>query len=115
MNNSFSSHSPEYLEYLQSPQWARTRAAVFQRDRKICQGCLKVQATEVHHLTYKHVYSEFMFELVSLCSDCHDRIHGRPQAKREARASRLMAGLKKIEAGIAERAKNEALLQPEDA
>jgi 5-methylcytosine-specific restriction endonuclease McrA len=74
MTNSFSSHSPEYLEYLQSPQWARTRATVFQRDRKICQGCLKVQATEVHHLTYKHVYAEFMFELISLCSDCHDRV-----------------------------------------
>jgi 5-methylcytosine-specific restriction endonuclease McrA len=115
MKSTFNNQSPEYQIYMQSPQWARIRAAVFQRDRKICQGCLRNTATEVHHLTYANVYAEFMFELVALCSDCHGRLHGVEPLKRKVQPSRLLAGLQKIEAGIAERAKAEALKNGEAA
>jgi hypothetical protein len=30
---------------------------------------------EVHHLTYKNVFTEFLFELVAVCQDCHSRLH----------------------------------------
>lgn len=64
-----------YNEYLNSPAWAQRRIEVLRRDQRICQGCRKRKATEVHHLTYAHVGNEFLFELTSLCSVCHERIH----------------------------------------
>jgi hypothetical protein len=29
----------------------------------------------VHHLTYAHVFNEFLFELMAVCDECHDRLH----------------------------------------
>ena len=65
-----------YQEYLKSEQWQQLRRKVLRRDLHICQGCLAQPASEVHHTTYGHVRSEFVFELVSLCRDCHRRLHG---------------------------------------
>lgn len=63
-----------YNAYLNSPAWAEKRLKVFKRANWICEGCGDNRATEVHHLTYDHVEHEFLFELVALCHDCHDRI-----------------------------------------
>jgi 5-methylcytosine-specific restriction endonuclease McrA len=68
----------EYEEYLQSAEWAEIRDRVLERDDYICQGCLKEEATQVHHKTYDHVFEEFAFELIALCETCHARFHGRP-------------------------------------
>ncbi len=65
-----------YQEYLKSPEWQALRLKVLQRDGFRCQGCLAQPAAEVHHTTYRHARSEFCFELVSLCRDCHRRLHG---------------------------------------
>lgn len=65
----------QYREYLDSWEWAEKAYKVKKRANFICEGCLKEPATEVHHKTYDHIYNEFMFELVALCSDCHRRIH----------------------------------------
>lgn len=63
-------------EYLQTSQWKNIRQKVLQRDNFLCQGCLENRATEVHHLTYAHHKNELMFELISVCYDCHhNRIH----------------------------------------
>lgn len=64
-----------YTEYLKTPEWAAKRTACLRRDQHICQGCRERRATIAHHLTYKHVGAEFLFELISLCAVCHDRIH----------------------------------------
>lgn len=71
----------QYNEYLESPQWALIREAVLKRDHYVCQGCGSQKATEVHHLTYEHVREEFLFELVSVCSSCHDRLHSRTHSQ----------------------------------
>lgn len=63
-----------YAIYLSSIEWKQKRLKVLERDRFICQGCLNNKANEVHHLTYKHVYNEFLFELISLCKPCHDKL-----------------------------------------
>jgi len=68
-------HKTWYREYLLSPQWQHNRNLVFLRCGRICEGCFTNKATEVHHLTYKNVGNEFLFELVGLCTDCHKRIH----------------------------------------
>ncbi|TAJ42431.1 MAG: HNH endonuclease [Reyranella sp.] len=70
--------SRSYDEYLKSPQWRSKRDKVLKRASGTCEGCGERPATQVHHLTYKHVREEFLFELVALCDVCHDRIHPKP-------------------------------------
>lgn len=64
-----------YNSYLNSQEWKRKRNLVLKRDNYICQGCLLSKATQVHHLTYKHVGEELLFELVSICDTCHEVAH----------------------------------------
>ena len=64
----------QYNEYLASDKWGKKRARVLKRDNYMCQACLSRRASEVHHLTYKHVFDEPLFELTSLCSTCHEAI-----------------------------------------
>jgi 5-methylcytosine-specific restriction endonuclease McrA len=65
----------QYAEYLQSTAWKEKRRLIMQRCRGYCEGCGSAPATQVHHLTYKHVGNELLFELVAVCDPCHDRIH----------------------------------------
>jgi hypothetical protein len=63
----------EHTIYLQTPEWRAKRAKVLQRDNYICQGCLTNRATQVHHLSYEHWQHELLYELVSICDDCHEQ------------------------------------------
>lgn len=65
----------DYADYLNSPEWAEKRAAVMDRCDGVCEGCRKRTATDVHHLTYRNVRREFLFELVGMCRECHARWH----------------------------------------
>ncbi len=64
-----------YNEYLKTDEWRTKRSLVLQRDNHVCQGCLTAKATQVHHLTYKHVGEELLFELISICESCHGIAH----------------------------------------
>ena len=64
-----------YARYLETSDWQIKRQQVLKRDNYICQGCLTNKATEVHHLTYDNVTDELLFQLVSVCRSCHDKIH----------------------------------------
>lgn len=66
-----------YGLYLQSPEWKAKRNLVLARDGHRCKACEQQQATQVHHLTYENVCQEILFELISVCEDCHSIIHGR--------------------------------------
>lgn len=61
--------------YLSSPAWQAKRKLVMQRAKEMCEGCGLNKATEVHHLSYRHHMNEFLFELVAVCGECHDRLH----------------------------------------
>ena len=74
--------SNEYEQYLQSEHWLAKRLLVLRRAGKFCEGCLERAPTQVHHLTYQHVGEEFMWELVAVCDECHERIH--PNAASDA-------------------------------
>ena len=63
-----------YHSYMTSPEWYDRRRRVLLRDNHRCQSCLELPATQVHHLTYRHLGNEPLFELVSVCNDCHERI-----------------------------------------
>ena len=69
-----SNWSKKYNEYLQSYQWQDKRLRVLERDNYLCQSCLEQDATQVHHLTYKHVGNEPLFDLISVCDECHKSI-----------------------------------------
>ena len=69
-----------YENYLQSPQWRQKRQIVLERDNHRCQGCGQQRATQVHHRTYHNIYREFLFELISVCDECHARLHENREA-----------------------------------
>jgi hypothetical protein len=68
----------EYLDYLDTIEWRQKREAVLARDRYVCQaklpGCIG-RASQAHHLTYKHIFNEPLFELVAVCRACHEQLH----------------------------------------
>lgn len=65
----------EHTIYLRTAAWRARRLAVLNRAKGLCEGCGKVAATQVHHLTYEHWKAEFLWELVAVCDDCHERVH----------------------------------------
>lgn len=65
----------EYSEYLSSPEWATLRNSVIERCGNLCEGCRQSSVDDVHHLTYRHIGREFLFQLVGLCRSCHTRWH----------------------------------------
>lgn len=64
-----------YRAYLQSPEWRARREKVMKRCGGFCEGCGDNSAVHVHHRTYRHFGNEFLFELLGLCRDCHERLH----------------------------------------
>lgn len=68
-------HSEEYLAYMKSDTWRAVRAKVIARCGNVCEGCGEHTVEEVHHLTYEHLGTEFLFELLGLCAGCHRRLH----------------------------------------
>lgn len=64
----------DYDVYLFTPEWRAKRAAVLKRDNYECQACCIAKATEVHHITYRHVFGEPLFDLVAVCRPCHEAI-----------------------------------------
>jgi len=63
-----------YNLYLQTNEWKEKRLKVLKRDNWTCQSCLEREANEVHHITYKHVFKEPCFDLISICYNCHDEL-----------------------------------------
>lgn len=70
-----------YKEYLLSNEWKQKRYLIILRCQNICEGCRENKVDNVHHLTYDNVYNEFLFELVGLCKDCHERFHKKGEYK----------------------------------
>ena len=64
-----------HQNHINSDKWKAMRLKVLKRDDYTCRGCLENPATEVHHITYANLGDEFMFELMSLCRECHSRFH----------------------------------------
>ena len=65
----------KYIEYLKTDSWKQKRLRVLERSNGFCEGCLVKKATQVHHKTYRNVGDEFLFQLVAICNDCHEKFH----------------------------------------
>ena len=72
--------SGTYKLYLCTNHWKDIRAKKIEKN-PICEFCKKNKATEVHHLRYLDeegrpiLYREKLKDLVSLCRNCHKRVH----------------------------------------
>jgi 5-methylcytosine-specific restriction endonuclease McrA len=71
----------EYNQYLNSDKWKLKRKKVLERDNYLCQACLTNKAEEIHHLTYENIYDEPLYQLISVCKRCHDKIEAKKQNK----------------------------------
>lgn len=65
-------------------RWTTLRARILRRDGYLCQQCLRYgkhrAATTVHHCYQAGMYPDLAWErwnLVSLCTQCHDAMHDR--------------------------------------
>lgn len=67
-----------HSEHMKSAKWRLLRVKVFRRCNNICEGCGDRQAVQVHHLSYRHLGDELLFELAAVCLECHEKIHGHP-------------------------------------
>lgn len=74
----------KYQSYLNSPEWFSLRLKVLGRCNYMCEACRSKPAEHVHHLTYEHIYNEFLWELVGVCNSCHKRVHNIPEEKVES-------------------------------
>ncbi|GEQ87434.1 hypothetical protein ULMS_29420 [Patiriisocius marinistellae] len=73
--NNRNSKQYKYYEYLTSHKWKELREKVKLRDNFLCQECKSEKAEEVHHLTYENIFNEKLSDLISVCSDCHKKLH----------------------------------------
>lgn len=96
-------NTPEYRQYLKSDTWAELRRRVLERDKHLCQGCLKNRATQVHHRTYQNLGREFAFELEAVCESCHERIHGPTELTAQLSGNRLIRALARLEQRVKSR------------
>lgn len=60
-----------YAAYLKSPDWLEFRAANMKRH---CFCCFAENGLQLHHLRY-HLGEERPEDVVTVCDDCHGRIH----------------------------------------
>lgn len=74
------------------PQWIKKRSNILRRDEYLCQECKRygktTEATMVHHiiplawcLMYDVVLAMKNTNLISFCSECHDKMHDRNSNK----------------------------------
>lgn len=66
-----------YDRYLSSPEWQDRRQKVLARCEGVCEACRIQPATQVHHVSYKHVGNEPLFDLRGVCAECHTAMHGK--------------------------------------
>lgn len=65
-----------YYEYLQSVEWRQKRLSILQRDGGRCFNCKSMEDLHVHHLSYQYAGDERTIDLITVCRDCHELIHG---------------------------------------
>lgn len=72
----FEGSRDDYFNYITSHAWKRKKAEIIHRDNGTCAICgAKHTTLHVHHLSYEHFEDERDGELITLCADCHSRLH----------------------------------------
>lgn len=73
----------DYGKYLLTRHWRKVREKKMKEQGYICERCKKKFKTpqlQIHHLTYENIGNEKMEDLMCLCTNCHNIIHGSKKA-----------------------------------
>ena len=74
--NSFWKRFKTYNNYLKSKEWIEIKKIYFGKRQKKCIGCGSKKRINVHHRSYNRLGSvNETKDLVTVCSDCHVKIH----------------------------------------
>jgi hypothetical protein len=69
-----------YAEKLKDPRWQKKRLQVLNQDEFTCQSCYGTDVElHVHHIEYtqQNPWDEPLYNLITLCKDCHKEIAGK--------------------------------------
>lgn len=67
----------DYEEYLESDHWKKFRAKIRRRAGGYCERCKVGKRADIHHLSYERLGHELPSDVVAVCSECHEWLHGR--------------------------------------
>ena len=65
----------DFYQYIKTQAWEEMRQKVFRRDGFQCVVCKEAKNLNVHHITYDNLGAEKESDLVTLCRDCHEKVH----------------------------------------
>jgi hypothetical protein len=77
-----------YHVYLQSPEWKRRRRMIMERSGGVCEArivCDGSSSVAVHHLSYRYLGFEPLWDLAAVCDECHSFIHGKIRLENDPR------------------------------
>ena len=77
--NEHKDETPDYKEYINSPEWKETSRRAKERAGYRCQLCNRKgddTTLHTHHRTYVRLGIEFDEDLIVLCNSCHKKHHG---------------------------------------
>lgn len=66
-----------YNEYLTTEHWLHFKDEVLKFYRYSCQVCNSKSHLNVHHKTYENRGRETFNDVILICSECHEKIHGK--------------------------------------
>jgi len=64
-----------YTDYLKSEEWNSKRESRLIIDNNRCFICNSDFPLQIHHMHYKNVGDEFMEDLITVCINCHQKLH----------------------------------------
>jgi predicted metal-binding protein len=67
----------EYRAYIKSDKWKMFRSSILIARGGKCERCGCTKGLEIHHRTYKNFKNEKPQDVMVVCAECHDKIHGR--------------------------------------
>ena len=72
------------VKFYKSPRWLSKRDSILRRDKYECQNCKRYfknkEAKTVHHIYFYDDYPKLSlvsWNLISLCNECHNKMHNR--------------------------------------
>ena len=76
-NNGQDNQVINYSGYLLTTHWKDKRIEILARDFYECTRCGAKKNLNVHHLDYSNLWNEEDEDLITLCSSCHSKEHGK--------------------------------------
>lgn len=65
----------KYHDYIKSDKWKAKRLECLKRDNYQCQKCGTATNLVIHHWTYDRLGNEDLGDIVTLCKECHKKVH----------------------------------------